>query len=118
MLSQLTQRTIQSKAELDGEHPGGAVLGQVCEGLEGLLEERRWRLAGRGTLGSAGAGLLAVGDSLVPYLASQGVMGQAFYLLVPPVAGQRFLSAWTIRAASGAAPGGGSDTPPPGSAHA
>ena len=63
--------------------------GRCSEGLEGLLEERR-RLAGRGTLGSAGAGLLAVGDSLVPYLASQGVMGQAFYLLVPPVAGQRF----------------------------
>jgi hypothetical protein len=89
MLSQWAQRAIQSKAELDGQHPGGAVLGQVRESLEGLPAGGRC-LVGRGALGSAGSGLLAVGDSLVPYLASQGVMGQAFYLLVPPVAGQRF----------------------------
>ena len=43
----------QCEAELDGQHPGVAVLGQVREGLEGLLEEatasrnaaRSWALA-------------------------------------------------------------------------
>ena len=32
------QRASQREAELDGQHPGIAVLGKVREGLEGLLE--------------------------------------------------------------------------------
>ena len=37
MLSQLGQRAIHSEAEIEGQYPGIAVLGQVIEGLEGLL---------------------------------------------------------------------------------
>ncbi len=40
MLSQCAQRASQREAEIDGQHPGVAVLGQVREGLEGLLEGR------------------------------------------------------------------------------
>jgi hypothetical protein len=38
ILSQCGQRAIQSEAELEGHHPGVTGFGQVCEGLEGMLE--------------------------------------------------------------------------------
>jgi len=49
MLSECGQRACQREAELDGQHPGVAVLGQVCESLEGLLEGG-YRLAERGAV--------------------------------------------------------------------
>ena len=69
-----------SEAEIEGQHPGVAVLGQVREGLEGLLEGGH-RLAERGAVVGPGAGLLAVGHGLVPHLASQGMVRQAFDLV-------------------------------------
>ena len=68
MLSQLGQRASQSEAEFDGQPPGVAVLGQVREGLEGLLEGDS-RLAERGAVPGPGAGLLAVGHGLGPHFA-------------------------------------------------
>ena len=88
ILSQLAQRDSQSEAELDGQPLGVAVLGQVREGLEGLFEGGH-RLAERGAIPGPGAGLLAVGHGLVPHLASQGVVRQAFDLLSPPLGRQR-----------------------------
>ena len=78
----------QREAELDGQHPGVAVLGQVREGLEGLLEGGH-RLAERGAVVGPGAGLLAVGHGLVPHLAPQGMVRQAFDLLGHPLGRQR-----------------------------
>ena len=88
MLSQWAQRASQREAELDGQPPGVAVLGQVREGLEGLLEGGH-RLAERGAVVGPGAGLLAVGDGLVPHLAPQGMVRQAFDLLGHPLGRQR-----------------------------
>ena len=90
--------TSQSEAELDGQHPGVAVLGQVREGLEGLLEGGH-RLAERGAVVGPGAGLLAVGHGLVPHLAPQGMVRQAFDLLGHPLGRER-LRASTRRACS------------------
>ena len=53
IFSQYAQRASQSEAEINGQPPGVAVLGQVREGLEGLLEgghrlmegARSWALA-------------------------------------------------------------------------
>src|SRR4029450_6315835 len=80
MLSECGQRAYQGEAELEGQHPGVAGLGQVCESLESLLEGG-YRLAERGAVPGPSAGLLAVGDSLVPYLTSQGMVCQAVHLL-------------------------------------
>ena len=88
MLSQWGQRASQSEAEIDGQHPGVAVLGQVREGLEGLLEGGH-RLAERGAVVGPGAGLLAVGHGLVPHLAPQGMVRQAFDLLGHPLGRER-----------------------------
>src|SRR5262249_22705559 len=49
MLSQCEQRAIDSETEIDGQPPRVVVLGQVCEGLEGLVEED-YRLAERGVV--------------------------------------------------------------------
>jgi len=49
VLSQWRQRAIQSEAEIDGQSPDVAVLGQVREGLEGLLEGGH-RLTERGVV--------------------------------------------------------------------
>ena len=67
-LSQSSSAGHPSEAEVEGQHPGVAVLGQVREGLEGLLEVSH-RLAERGTVVGPGTGLLAVGHGLVPHLA-------------------------------------------------
>ena len=64
------------------------MLGQVREGLEGLLEGGH-RLAERGAVVGPGAGLLAVGDGLVPHLAPQGMVRQAFDLLGHPLGRER-----------------------------
>ena len=64
------------------------MLGQVREGLEGLLEGGH-RLAERGAVVGPGAGLLAVGHGLVPHLAPQGMVRQAFDLLGHPVGRER-----------------------------
>ena len=91
MLSQLFQRRRQSKADLEGQPPGIAVLGQVHKGLEGLLEGGH-RLAERGAVVGPGTGLLAVGDGLIPYLAPLGMVRQAFDVLGHPVGRQRLES--------------------------
>ena len=69
-------RELHSETELDSQPPGIAVLGQVCEDLESLLEGSH-RLAERGTVVAPGASLLAVGDGFVPHLAPQGMVRQA-----------------------------------------
>jgi hypothetical protein len=83
------QCACQREAELDGQYSGVAGLGQVREGLEGLLEGGH-RLAECDAVEGPGAGLLAVGDGFVPYLAPQGMLRQAVDLLGPPLGGQRF----------------------------
>src|SRR5262249_9269525 len=88
MLSQYSQWALYSEAELDGQPPGVAVLWQVREGLEGLLEGG-CRLTERGMVVGPGTGLLAVADGLVPYLAAQGMMRQAIDLLGHPLGCQR-----------------------------
>ena len=80
MLSQYVQRDTYSKAEIDGQPPGVAVLGQVRQGLEGLVEED-YRLAEGGAAVGPGPGLLTVRDDLVPHLAPQGMLRQEFDLL-------------------------------------
>src|SRR5262245_35847863 len=80
MLSQLVQLGIQGKTEVDGQPPGVAGFGQVGEGLQGLVEGDR-RLAERSAVVSPGTRLPAVGDSLVPHLASQGMVRQPSDLL-------------------------------------
>ena len=75
---------IHRQAEIEGQPPGVAMLGQVREGLEGLLEGGH-RLAERGALVRPGAGPLAVGHGLVPHLAPQGMVGEPFDLLSSPV---------------------------------
>ena len=77
ILSQLAQRASQREAEIDGQHPGVAVLGQVREGLESLLEGGH-RLAERSAVPGPSASLLIVGHGLVPHFAPQGVVRQAF----------------------------------------
>jgi hypothetical protein len=94
ILSQYNERVSQSEAEIEGQPSGVAVLVQVLEGLEGLVEIGH-RFAERGTVVGLGAGLLAVGHSLAPHLPQHGVVGQTFSLLgrsVPsePLQGQPF----------------------------
>ena len=65
------------------------MLGQVREGLEGLLEGGH-RLAERGAVMGTGAGLLAVGHGLAPHLAPHGMVRQAVYLLSHSLGRERF----------------------------
>src|SRR5215468_5421748 len=88
MLSQGAQRTSQREAEIKGSSPGITVLGQMRQGLEGLLEGGH-RLVERGAVPGPGADLLAVGHGLAPYLAPQGMMRQAFDLLSCPLGRER-----------------------------
>jgi len=74
----------QREAEIDGQRPGLTGLGQVREDLESLLEGGH-RLAKRGVVAGPGAGRLVVGAGLVPHLAPQGMVRQAFDLLGHPV---------------------------------
>ena len=78
----------QREAEIEGQLPGVAVLWQVREGLEGLIKGGD-RLAEGGAVVGPGARLLAVGDGLVPHLAPQGMVRQAFDLLGYPLGRQR-----------------------------
>ena len=80
IFSECEQRAIQSETEFEGQPPGVAVLGQVRQGLESLLEGGH-RFAEGGAVVSPGAGLLAVGDGLVPHLAPHGMVRQAVDLL-------------------------------------
>ena len=61
------------------------------EGLQGLLEGGH-RLAEGGAVVGSGTGLLAADDGLVPHLAPQGMVRQAFDLLGQSVGIQRFYS--------------------------
>ena len=58
------------------------MLAQVLKGLEGLLEGG-YRLAERRAVIGPGTGLLTVGHGLIPYLAPQSMVRQAFDLLGP-----------------------------------
>ena len=87
MLSQSAQRASQRKAEIDGPPQVSPSVGQVREGLEGLLEGGD-RLAEGGAVIGPGASLLAVGDGLVPHLAPHGMVRQAFDLLGHPLGRQ------------------------------
>jgi hypothetical protein len=80
ILSQEVQRASQGEAEIDAQPHGVSGLGQVCEGLEGLLEGGH-SLAEGGAVVGPGARLLAVSDGLVPHLAAQGMMRQTFDLV-------------------------------------
>jgi hypothetical protein len=91
ILSQLGQRAIHSEAEFDGQHPGVAVLGQVIESLEGLLEGGQ-RLAECGAVPGPVASLLAADHGLAPHLPPQGMVRQAFDLLGHPVGRERLES--------------------------
>src|SRR5260370_1194922 len=57
ILSQGGQRLSQREAEVEGQHPGVAGLGQVRKGLERVLEGSH-RLAERGAFAGPDAGLL------------------------------------------------------------
>jgi hypothetical protein len=91
ILPQFDQREIQSEAELEGQHPGVTLLGQLCEGLEGLVEIGHG-LTERGAVVGLGAGLLAVGHGFVPHLTPQGMVRQAFDRLGHPLGRQRLES--------------------------
>ena len=88
IVSQGVQRASQRQAQLDGQHLRITGLGQVREGLEGLLEIPH-RLVQCGTVVGPGTGLLAAGHCLVPHLAPEGMIGQAFDLLGHPCGRQR-----------------------------
>src|SRR5262245_39891363 len=89
ILSQVAQRGCQSVPELDGQLQGVAGLGQMCEGLEGLLAVG-YCPAERGAVPGPGAGLLAVDHGFVPHLSPQGMVRQPFDLLGPLVPRERF----------------------------
>jgi hypothetical protein len=89
ILSHSGQLTSQGKAELKGQPPRVAGLGQVREGLEALLEGGH-RLAERGAIVGPSASLLAISDGLAPHLAPQGVVRQAFDRLGRPLRHERF----------------------------
>ena len=88
MLSQRAQHAYQNEADIEGQPPGVAVLGQVRQGLEGLLEGGH-RLTEGGAVVGRDTSLLAVGDGLVPHLAPHGMVRQAFDLLGHPLGRQR-----------------------------
>ena len=88
MLSQCGQRALPTRGGARWPAPWCRRLGQVREGLEGLLEGGH-RLAERGAVVGPGAGLLAVGHGLVPHLAPQGMVRQAFDLLGHPLGRER-----------------------------
>ena len=118
MLSQLGQRASQREAEIDGQPPGVAVLGQVREGLEGLLEVDS-RLAERGAIPGPGADLLAVGHGLTPHLRTHGMVSQALDMVGQAVASERFPGPRQCAyGAPAVAPGADCDTPPRGSGRA
>src|SRR5688572_21732140 len=74
------ERRAQGEPEIDGLLARGALLWQMREGTEGLFEvpySLTVRRARQGLLPR----LPAILQSLVPHLASQSVMGQAFDLL-------------------------------------
>ena len=85
----MAQRISQSEADLDGQYPGVAIVGQVRQGLERLVVVGH-RLAERGAGPGPGTGLLAVGHSLVPHLAPHSMVRQAFDLLGYPLGRERF----------------------------
>jgi hypothetical protein len=91
ILTHYSQRELRCEAEVDGQHPGVAGLGQVREGLEGLLEGGH-RLAERGTVVGPGTGLPAVGHGLAPHLAPHGMVRQAVDLLGHPLGHKRLES--------------------------
>ena len=118
ILSQCGQRASQREAELDGQHPGVAVLGQVREGLEGLLEGGH-RLAERGAVVGPGAGLLAVGARPCPTPRPAGHGAPGGRPARPPARAPAPRGPRPgARAAPAAAPAGGCCRPPRASGHA
>jgi hypothetical protein len=82
------QRVCQREPELDGQHPGVAVLGQVQEGLEGLLEGGHG-LAEGGAVVGPGTSLPAVGHGLLPHLTPQSMVGEPLDLFAELVGIER-----------------------------
>ena len=82
-------------------------------GDEGLLIQRHRFAVGRTRL-SFVSGLAAIGQSLVPHLAAQGMLRQPLHLVVPPVPHQGLQRLDDTGATRAAAPAADSQTPPHG----
>jgi hypothetical protein len=74
-LSQLGQRVAQREADVDGQHPGIAVLGQVRESLESLLAGGRC-LAEGGALHGSDGGVTEIGHSALRVLGTRKMQGE------------------------------------------
>src|SRR6266540_6768433 len=79
-----TQGIAQVQAQVDRLANGLGALRQVLDRPEGLLEPLDRRTVGRAAE-RLGAGLAAVDESLVPYLATEGVVGELVHLIAGPV---------------------------------
>ena len=82
------ERRAQGKPEIDGLLDGVALLRQMREGTERLLEIPHGLAVGRPRHGLLPR-LPAVRQGLVPHLPPQGMMGQAFDLLGHPLPSER-----------------------------
>ena len=76
MLSHQAQLVSYALVQLDGEHPGVGVLGEVAERGKGLLEARERFAPGPAVLGLL-PGLVAIAHRLPPHLSPQGMLGEA-----------------------------------------
>ena len=83
------ERRAQGEPEIDGLLACVALLRQMREGTERLLEVPHGLAVGRPRHGLLPR-LPAVRQGLVPHLAPQGMVGQAFDLLGQPVPSERF----------------------------
>src|SRR2546425_5127135 len=82
-LSEGSERIAKVQPEIKPELHGFAILGEMREGSERLLEARD-RFPVSRACGSLRPGLTKVGDSLVPDLAPEGMVGEAIDLLGQP----------------------------------
>src|SRR5262249_24139973 len=80
ILSQLEQGACQREVEIEGQPLGVTALGQLPEGLEGLLKGSH-RFTERGVVEGPDTGLLTVVHGFVPDLTPHGMVRQAFDLI-------------------------------------
>src|SRR5262249_53802550 len=84
-----SERRVESKPQIDGLLACVALLRQMMQGAERLLKGLYGLAVGRPRHGLL-PGLPEVRQGLVPHFAAQGLVGQAFGLLGPPVPSERF----------------------------
>src|SRR5262245_36970141 len=87
-IAERTERQLQGKSELDSLRTRVAMLWQMREGTERLLEIFHGFMVGRPCHGLLPR-LPTVRQGLVPPLSPQGMLRQTLYLLGQPVPGER-----------------------------